>query len=155
MVGGLANAVVGPLAGWLSDRIGRKGLVVYGSFGMAVLMAVTPFTPQFWMIYVLFFVVMSTVALRISPYNALLTALVDKHHRGSLMSLSMAFSQVGFAMGAAVAGWTYVSYGYTGNALAAGLGALGVGVILGIWVHEPVAEPESGDTPAPQRLSAK
>ncbi|MEN0060882.1 MAG: MFS transporter [Myxococcota bacterium] len=140
LVGGIANALFGPLAGRLSDRIGRKGLVVGGSVALAILMMITPFVPNFVLIYGLFFVVMGTVALRMSPYNALLTAMVDQHHRGSLMSLSMAFSQVGFALGAAVAGWTYVEFGYTGNAIAAGLGALGVGAIIGRWVIEPTAD---------------
>ena len=141
LVGGLANALVGPLAGRLSDRVGRKTLVVLGSGGLALFMIVMPFTPTLPLIYVLFFVIMGTVALRISPYNALLTAMVDQHHRGTLMSLSMAVSQVGFALGAAVAGWTYVSLGYTGNAVAAGLGALAVGVILALGVSEPQPEP--------------
>ena len=140
LVGGIANAVVGPLAGRLSDRIGRKGLVVWGSLGLAGLMVITPFTPNMTLIYVLFFVIMCTVALRISPYNALLTALVGPNQRGSLMSLSMAFSQAGFALGAAVAGWTYVTYGYLGNAVAAGLAALAVGVIFHAFVDEPEAE---------------
>ncbi len=140
LVGGLANAGMGPLAGRLSDRIGRKGLVVLGSVGLSVLMVMMPFVPTFPLVYVMFFVIMATVALRISPYNALLTAMVDQRHRGSLMSLSMAFSQVGFALGAAVAGWTYVHLGYTGNAVAAGLGAVAVGGILHWYVAEPAPE---------------
>lgn len=139
LVGGLANALVGPIAGRLSDRIGRKGLVVFGSVTLAVLMILTPLIPSFVLLYVLFFSVMGTVALRISPYNALLTAMVEQERRGTLMSLSMASSQVGFALGAAVAGWTYVKLGYTGNAIAAGLGALAVGAILAAWVGEPGA----------------
>lgn len=137
LVGGLANALVGPAAGRLSDRIGRKGLVVFGSVALAVLMMITPLVPTFTLIYVLFFVIMATVALRVSPYNALLTAMVDQGRRGSLLSLSMAASQVGFALGAAVAGWTYVHLGYAGNAIAAGLGALAVGGIIAAWVDEP------------------
>lgn len=146
LVGGIANALVGPLAGRLSDRIGRKSLVVFGSVGLAALMMVTPLVWSFSLIYVLFFVTMATVALRMSPYNAMLTAMVDGGHRGSLMSLSMAFSQVGFALGAAVAGWTYVHYGFAGNAVAAGLGALGVGYIIGRWVPEPTAEHPAAST---------
>ncbi|MBX2804273.1 MAG: MFS transporter [Myxococcales bacterium] len=152
LVGGLANAIFGPVAGRLSDRIGRKGLVVFGSVGLAVLMAITPFVPTFALIYPLFFVIMATVALRISPYNALLTAMVDLKHRGSLMSLSMAFSQAGFALGAAVAGWTYVSQGYLGNALAASACALAVGVIIALWVDEPVEEEAPAES-AVQRAS--
>ncbi len=147
LVGGLANATFGPVAGRLSDRVGRKGLVVVGSVALAVLMFVTPLVPSFPLIYALFFVIMAVVAMRISPYNALLTAMVERGQRGSLMSLSMAFSQVGFALGAAFAGWTYVEYGYLGNAWAAGLGALGVGAIFGRWVPEPkVDEAAEGPT---------
>ncbi|MEM6929211.1 MAG: MFS transporter [Myxococcota bacterium] len=147
LVGGVANAVFGPLAGRLSDRIGRKGLVVTGSLALAVMMVVTPFAPTFSVVYVLFFVTMATVSLRMSPYNALLTAMVDQGHRGALMSLSMAFSQVGFALGAAVAGWTYVHLGYLGNATAAGLGALAVGYIIARWVPEPEVAVSSSEGP--------
>lgn len=148
LVGGVANALFGPLAGRLSDRVGRKGLVVIGSVALAGMMFITPFVPTFGLIYLLFFVTMGTVALRMSPYNALLTAMVDQHHRGTLMSLSMAFSQAGFALGAAVAGWTYVSYGYAGNAFAAGLGAIGVGFIIARWVEEPAVETANSTTDA-------
>ena len=56
------------------------------------------------------------------------------------MSLSMAFSQAGFAVGAALAGWVYATSGYGGTAVAAGVGAAVVGVIIALFIPEPPAE---------------
>jgi predicted MFS family arabinose efflux permease len=144
LVGGLTNAVVGPIAGWLSDRIGRKALVVGSAVPLAFLMMVTPQIPSFGWAYVLFIAVMAMVALRISPYNAMLTGLVGPAERGSLLSLTVATGQTGFAVGAAVAGAIYASSGYAGTAFVAGLGALGVGLMIGLFVPEP--DPDAEDT---------
>lgn len=140
LVGGIANALMGPVAGRLSDRFGRKGLVVGSSLGLAVLMALTPYIPAFGWAYALFFIIMVMVGARISPLNAWMTALVDSRRRGKLMSLTMATGQAGFALGAAAAGWTYVSLGYAANAWIAAAGAALTAILLARFVPEPGSE---------------
>ncbi|NNK63159.1 MAG: MFS transporter, partial [Gemmatimonadetes bacterium] len=105
LVGGLANVFTGPAAGRLSDRVGRKGIILMACAGLSVVMLVTTWVvTEFWVAYPVFFMTMVLVAMRISPFSALLTALVKDHRRGSLMSLTVALGQVGFAVGGAVAG---------------------------------------------------
>ncbi|MGB1656514.1 MAG: MFS transporter, partial [Longimicrobiales bacterium] len=113
VVGGVANVLTGPNAGKLSDRIGRKGMILISCVGLSILMvlttrAVTGPLPA----YVFFFLTMVLVAMRISPFSALLTALVSDERRGSLMSLTVALGQVGFALGGAIAGPLYADIGY-------------------------------------------
>lgn len=145
LVGGLANATMGPVAGSLSDRLGRKGLVVWSSFGLAAMMAVTPLIPSLGWAYPLFFLTMCLVGARISPLNAWMTALVDGTRRGSLMSLTMATGQAGFALGSAGAGWTYLRAGFAGNAWIAAGAAVVTAALLLRYVPEP---PRGMDTVA-------
>ena len=41
VVGGVANVLTGPQAGKLSDRVGRKRIVILSSLGLAVVMTLT------------------------------------------------------------------------------------------------------------------
>ena len=131
VLGGLANVLVGPWAGRLSDRVGRQPVIVGASVGVGVMMAVTPlvgglpFAP-----YVAFCGVMALAAARISPLQALLTEMVPAERRGSFMSLTTATGNAGFAAGSAVAGALYAGAGFGANALVAGGAAvLGAGLV--------------------------
>ncbi|TNE89783.1 MAG: MFS transporter [Deltaproteobacteria bacterium] len=140
LAGGLANATMAPVAGRLSDRLGRKGVIVAGSAGVAVLMALTPMLPSIGWAYPLFFLVMSAAAMRISPLNALLTAIVEDRYRGTMLSLSMSTSQVGFALGSAAAGPIYAKYSFAGDARIAAVATLLAAIILAVAVPEPGLE---------------
>jgi predicted MFS family arabinose efflux permease len=145
LIGGVANVLSGPRAGRLSDRIGRKSIVVLACAGLAVVMAVTTLVVRdVWVAYPLFFLVMVLVAMRISPFSALLTALVEDHRRGSLMSLTVALGQVGFAAGGALAGPLF-AIGYWTNSLLGAVSVLGMGLI--VWFKVP--EPRSGGSLGP------
>lgn len=140
LAGGVANLVGGPIAGALSDRIGRKLLVVAGGLGMTVMQLLTVAAPSLWALHVVFFVVMGLAALRMSPLNALLTAMVSRERRGTLMSLTMATSQGGFAIGSALAGWLYAHTGYGGDVVAASVATLGSALLVAFGVGEPRPE---------------
>jgi len=152
LVGGIANVLTGPQAGKLSDRIGRKGIILASCIGLCIVMALTTVViTEFWIAYPMFFMSMVLVAMRISPFSALLTALVDDNRRGSLMSLSVALGQVGFAVGAAFAGWLFDVTGYWSNTLLGAISVLAMGVIIWNAVPEPRGDVGSpvGPDPAP------
>ncbi|MFK7930146.1 MAG: MFS transporter, partial [Myxococcota bacterium] len=150
MVGGVANMIVGPLAGALSDRVGRKVLVVGGSTCMGLLLAATPWMlPVFWAAYPLFFIVMVFVALRISPMQALVTSLVPAKERGSLLALDFAIGQVGFGMGSLIAGVLYTQLGFWSTALAGGLLAALMAVVVGLFIPEPTEDLDNPEKPEP------
>lgn len=152
LVGGIANVISGPQAGKLSDRIGRKGIILASCVGLFVVMGLTTvIVTEFWIAYPMFFMAMVLVAMRISPFSALLTALVDDGRRGSLMSLSVALGQVGFAVGAGLAGWLYDVAGYWSNTVLGAFSVLAMGIIVWTALPEPKGDVGSpvGPEPAP------
>jgi predicted MFS family arabinose efflux permease len=146
LLGGIANVATGPQAGHLSDRMGRKRIILLACVGLSIAMTATPWlVTGAWPAYAMFFLVMVLTAMRISPFSALLTALVTDERRGSLMSLSVALGQLGMAAGGALAGPLYAGAGYASNAAVGALSVLAMGVI--VWTRLP--EPRTdGDLPA-------
>lgn len=146
--GGVANVLAGPRAGRLSDRVGRKKVIVAASFGITGAMLATPFVASsLWAIYGLFFALMALFAARASPFQALLTELVTADHRGSLMGLTNAIGQVGFGLGGAVAGVSYASYGFVANAVLAAAAALLTAVLVWLYLPEPGRQPSTAPDP--------
>jgi predicted MFS family arabinose efflux permease len=143
LLGGLANVVTGPQAGHLSDRYGRRGILLLASVGLSLTMLATPFLVRrvAWA-YPLFFVVMVLVAMRVSPFSALLTSLVHDERRGSLMSLTVALGQVGFAVGSGLAGPIFVRLGYRANTVVGAIFVLALGLI--VWYRVPEPTPGGG-----------
>mgnify|MGYP001059010039 CR=1 FL=1 len=138
LVGGVANVLTGPQAGRISDRVGRKLIVLLSCVGLfLVMLATTVLIDSLWVAYPFFFVTMVLVAMRISPFSALLTALVPDHARGSLMSLTVALGQVGFGLGGALAGPFYAKMGYGSNTVIGAVSVLGMGLIVWFMVPEP------------------
>ncbi len=138
LVGGIANVLTGPQAGRLSDRIGRKFIVLLSCVGLFfVMLATTVLVKTLWVAYPLFFLTMVLVAMRVSPFSALLTALVPDQNRGSLMSLTIALGQVGFGLGGAVAGPLYARLGYGSNTILGAVSVLGMGLMVWFLVPEP------------------
>jgi len=138
LVGGVANVLVGPQAGRLSDRVGRRGIILLSCAGLSLVMALTTFVIQdIRTAYPYFFVVMALVAMRIGPFSALLTALVRDDRRGTLMSLTIALGQIGFAAGGTAAGLFYAGIGYGATTLIASASVLGTGLLVAFRVPEP------------------
>jgi len=141
LVGGIANVLTGPQAGKLSDRIGRKGIILMACVGLSILMILTvPLVTNVVTAYVFFFLTMVLVAMRISPFSALLTTLVSDERRGSLMSLTVALGQLGFALGGAVSGPLFAKMGYVSNTLLSAVFMLAMGLIVWFRIPEPQAK---------------
>lgn len=138
LVGGIANVITGPMAGKLSDRTGRKPLIIVSCIGMGLVMIVTPyFGTNLWVVYGLFGTAMIMMALRISPLQSLMTAIVEEQRRGALLSLAVAIGQVGIGIGGAVAGLAYVNFGFASNTFA---GAIAI-FAMALLVHKTLPEP--------------
>lgn len=146
--GGIANVLVGPQAGRISDRVGRKRIVLISCAGLSVLMAIATLVIQsVGAAYLFFFFLMALVAMRISPFSALLTALAEDRERGILLSLTVALGQVGFAIGGGLAGLLYAGSGYGTTARLAAASVFAMGLLVAFMVPEPARK--IPDTPSP------
>ncbi|MEQ9105703.1 MAG: MFS transporter [Rhodothermales bacterium] len=161
-VGGVATVIAGPAAGKLSDRIGRKPLIVGSCLGLAVAMILTTYViTSMWVAYILFGGTMIMIAMRMSPLQSLMTALVEDRRRGALLSLAVSIGQVGIGIGGAVAGMAYTRYGYISNTMVGAVSILGMAWLVQRALPEPkeddfkpkgeAADPE-GAEPAAARV---
>jgi predicted MFS family arabinose efflux permease len=143
VVGGVAAILANPASGWLSDRIGRRGIILGGCTAFALVVGATPWvTPVFYASYAVFFCAMGAASFRMPPFQSLFSTLAPASERGSLMSMTSFGGHTGFAIGGAVAGALYGTAGFTGIALVAAAATL---VAVGIVASE-LPEPESTST---------
>jgi predicted MFS family arabinose efflux permease len=130
-IGGTASVLVSPLVGRVSDRLGQRPLIVGAYVLMGLMTALTTLLAgSVWSVYVLFTVMMLIVALRIIPYQSLLTMLVPDRQRGTLTSMSFSAGQLGMGLGGIIAGPVYSRHGFLGNCTAAALIAAALAVIV-------------------------
>ncbi len=138
-VGGLANVITGPLAGRLSDHIGRKPLIVWSCLGLGVIMFVTTWVAvSLFVVTVLFAFAMMMVGMRIGPLQSLVTAMVSGERRGTLVSLTVSIGQVGVGIGGAAAGLLYTGYGFVSNTIVGAASLIGMAWL----VHSRLPEPD-------------
>lgn len=150
LVGGFANVIAGPSAGKLSDRTGRKPLIIVSCLGLALVMVATTYMiTSMAMAYVLFGFAMVMFAIRISPLQSLMTALVEEQRRGALLSLAVAIGQVGLGIGSAAAGAAYVTYGYLSNTLTSAVAVLGMAVLAYLALPEPKSDQMGAEDSSP------
>lgn len=143
--GGAASVVMGPYAGRLSDRLGRKPLILASCAGLAVVTAaVTYLVTARWLAFLVYVVIMLLFAMRMTPLQALLTALVADRLRGTLFSLTIAVGQIGTGLGAALAGFLYSGLGYRASTWASAATIVALGWV--VWRHLP--------EPAEQRVTS-
>ena len=155
-IGGSANVLASPLAGRISDDLGRKPLVVGSSLALGVFSAVAPLViAGFTSAATLFFLAMIAVGIRISPLQSLLTALVPDRARGLLMGLAVSVGQAGFGIGSFFASATYGAYGYASNAVAGAAATVFMAGLVHWGLPEPSPDAPDGDASAPSPESAR
>ena len=83
------------------------------------------------------------VAARMSPFQALLSALAADKRRGTLMSMTVSIGQMGFAAGGALAGPMYTRLGYGSNTVLGAVSVLLMALLVWRYLPEP-ARPTEG-----------
>jgi len=130
VMGGVGIVVGTTSGGMLSDRFGRKPIIVCASFVMIlVLPFVTLWVQGLTSAIIVTVLILLPGAMRTGPIMALLTTLTTDTQRGSMMGLVTAAGQFGLGMATATAGWLYEYQGFLYNILAST-----IAIVLMIWV---------------------
>ncbi len=138
LMGGVLNVITGPMAGKITDRAGRKPIIIYACVGLSLVMiATTFFVTNRTEAFIFFGLGMVLISMRVSPFQSLITALVNADRRGSLMSLSISIGQIGMAVGAAIAGTAYTTYGYLSNTVMGAIAMIVMALVVGLFIPEP------------------
>ncbi len=136
--GGVMNLIAGPKAGKISDRLGRKKIIIWSCLGLAILMALTTIlVVEFWIAFIVFPLAMLLIAMRISPFQALSSELVKSNNRGTLMSLLVAIGNIGSGIAGAIAGPLFEFIGYFANTLFGTFTIILTAIIVWKYVPEP------------------
>ncbi|WP_248907436.1 MFS transporter [Halocatena marina] len=143
--GGLGSILAGPRAGTLSDRVGRKRIIVAASACLAIVMlATTSLAVSMWVTYGLFFVVMGLFTARATPFQTLLTEMVASDKRGSFLNLTLGMGQIGSGLGGGLAGVAYASVGYGGTTLSAAAAMIIIGILVWVFLPETTQQTRDG-----------
>jgi MFS family permease len=133
--GGVVSLGASLLAGWLSDRVGRKWLLgacyLGGAAGLAVL-AVATSLPHFWLVAILLSLVGSVGG---GIGSALVTDLVPQETLGRGLSLFSAMGWMGGIIGYASTGYAIENVGPAPTVMVAALVAL-VGVAMLVPIRQ-------------------
>ncbi len=133
LVSGAAALVASPLAGSLSDRIGKRTQFAASNMALALLLILLPRLTWGLPLFGIFCAISLSAAFRQGPMEALLTEVVPAASRGSFIALKNSFSQLGIALAALLSGIAFESAGYVAVCwigVAANLAASGALVFL-------------------------
>jgi predicted MFS family arabinose efflux permease len=134
LASGSAALLASPIAGALSDRIGKRLQFVLSSGTLAFLLLSLPNLRWGPLLFVVFGAISMAAAFRQGPMEALVTELVGSELRGSFIAMRNAFSQLGIALAATISGILFQNWGYAAvcglgcgaNLMAAGLMVIAV-----------------------------
>jgi MFS family permease len=137
VIGGLVSLPFPFVLGWLSDRLGRKRLMVicYASFVIGMVMyAISKSLWHFWIAST----VLSIGLISNSVGNAFVTDLVAPKALGRGVSLFQGIGWIGNVIGLAVAGYVFQNLGIsTAMLISAALPLIGIVLIISIRVVKP------------------
>jgi len=129
LVSGAAALFASPLAGSLSDRIGKKRQFILSNIGLAFFLMILPEARSKITLFGMCALISLSAAFRQGPMEALLTEVVAARMRGTFIALKNSFSQLGIALAALVSGFLFERSGYlavcvlcaTANLVSAGM----------------------------------
>jgi predicted MFS family arabinose efflux permease len=112
LVSGAAALLASPLAGSLSDRIGKRRQFILSNISLAIFLIILPEAQQKIALFGICALISLSAAFRQGPMEALLTEVVATGMRGTFVALKNSFSQLGIALAALVSGLLFERSGY-------------------------------------------
>ena len=137
-----------PLAGWLSDRVGRKPMILAGLFLCALMLPAVPALTSIWLLFPVSALFGLGVAIVTPSTTALVADLVTAGRMGSAMGVFGTIWDCGEAAGPILAGVLIASLSYgLGFGLIAAFMAL-VALVFLVAVKDPPARLQRTERPA-------
>lgn len=141
---GLVNSVLQPFMGALSDRIGRRKVLILIGLGLMGVGTIG-FIPATNFLELVSLRVLQGigVAITIPASMAIMAAVTERKTRGGAMGIYSTLRVVGFAIGPLVGGFLKVTWGFNA-AFVVGAGFIAAAIILvHFWVEEVKVPPKS------------
>ncbi len=113
LVSGAAALLASPLAGSISDRIGKRLQFVFSCVSLALFLFILPGLGWGPFLFAVFGVISLSAAFRQGPMEAVLTEIVHSAARGSFVALKNSFSQLGIGLAAMLCGILFERGGYS------------------------------------------
>ncbi|MFZ0450313.1 MAG: MFS transporter [Desulfatiglandaceae bacterium] len=153
---GLVNSVLQPFMGALSDRMGRRKVLILIGLGLMG-MGTIGFIPATTFLELVSLRMLQGigVAITIPASMAIMAAVTEQKTRGGAMGVYSTLRIVGFAIGPLVGGFLKVTWGFNA-AFVAGAGFIAAAMVLvHFWVEEVKIPPKSLHTPPFKILDRK
>jgi len=112
LASGTAALLASPIAGLLSDRIGKRFQFILSNAALALLLLILPGLRWGHWLFLVFGAVSLAAAFRQGPMEALLTEVAPPAVRGSFVALKNSFSQLGIGLAAMASGILFERDGY-------------------------------------------
>jgi MFS transporter, DHA1 family, multidrug resistance protein len=132
----LSLAFMAPIWGALSDRYGRKPMLVRSMIGGAVVIAAMGYVGDVWQLFGLR-LIQGSVSGSQAAAAALVAGVVPASQAGFALGLIATAVQVGNTFGPAVGGLTVDALGFRGSFLVGGATLLIGGLMAVFWIDEP------------------
>ena len=128
---GAAALVASPMAGALSDRVGKRAQFMVSNLALALLLVALPRAGWGLGLFATFCLISVAAAFRQGPMEALITEVVATGRRGSFVALRNSFSQLGIGLAALGSGHLFERSGYAAVCfLCAALNIMAAGSVL-------------------------
>lgn len=108
----VALLIATPVFGILSDKVGRKGPMLWGLLGLATATLLYAFAGRFWILVLARSLQGVSAAITWTAGFALLADLFPPQERGKVMGIALAGQSVGTLIGPTAGGWLYQLGGY-------------------------------------------
>lgn len=112
LVFGTAAVLTSPIAGSISDRIGKRLQFITSSIILAGALLALPAINWGIFLFALFFFISVSAAFRQGPLEAIMTEIMPSPYRGTFVAMKNSFSQLGIALATFLSGILFEREGY-------------------------------------------
>ena len=144
----LALLITTPIFGMISDKLGRRGPMLWGILGLAAATLLFAFANTFWFLLLARILQGCAAAITWTAGLALLADFYPSEERGQAMGIALSGQAMGILVGPSLGGWLYQIGGYMFPFfVAAGLGVLDGLLRLLLLKEEPHREKQTEQQP--------